>query len=261
MATAQLASVLHCIHRLAGSSNAASGSDRQLLQRFVSHRDEDAFAALVRRHGPMVLGVCWRVLRQMQDAEDVFQATFLVLARKAASVAWRDGVGNWLYEVAYRLALELRGRNARRGARERQAGAMRPSETPAATEGNELANALDEELHQLPERYRAPLLLCVFEGKTRDEAAEELGCSLRTVKHRLERGRNLLRRRMARRGLTLAIAVLMHDAGRTALSAELICSTTRAASPFATGQPLSLTASPARPRWQKVPSSGCSSAR
>jgi RNA polymerase sigma factor (sigma-70 family) len=244
MATAQLASVLRCIHRLAGASSVADHSDRQLLQRFVEHRDEDAFAALVRRHGPMVLGVCWRVLRQMQDAEDVFQATFLVLARRAASVAWREGVGNWLYEAAYRLALELRGRNVRRRERERQAEAMCSSPSPTETSGTELANILEEELHRLPERYRAPLLLCVFEGKTRDEAAGELGCSLRTVKHRLERGRSLLRQRLARRGLTLAVALLLHDAGRAALSAELIRSTARAASLFAAGKSFSTTVSP-----------------
>jgi RNA polymerase sigma factor (sigma-70 family) len=244
MATGQLASVLRCIHHLAGAQFAADGTDRQLLQRFVAHRDEDAFAALVRRHGPMVLGVCWRVLRQMQDAEDVFQATFLVLARKAASIAWRDGVGNWLYEAAYRLALEVRGRNARRHARERQVIPMRASETPAEPGGEELANVVEEELHRLPERYRAPLLLCVFEGKTRDEAAGQLGCSLRTVKHRLERGRSLLRQRLARRGVTLAVALLLHEAGRVALSAELIRSTARAASPFAAGRLCSTTVSP-----------------
>src|SRR5690349_892588 len=131
MATGQLASVLRCIHRLAGVSGEADRTDRELLEQFAACRDEAAFADMVRRHGPMVLGVCWRVLRHEQDAEDVFQATFLVLARKAGSVAWRDGVGNWLYEVAYRLAMELKGRSARLRARERQVGAMRASETPA----------------------------------------------------------------------------------------------------------------------------------
>jgi RNA polymerase sigma factor (sigma-70 family) len=235
MAIGQLASVLRCIHRLAGASGEADRTDRELLERFAARRDEAAFADVVRRHGPMVLGVCWRVLRHEQDAEDVFQATFLVLARKAGTIAWRDGVGNWLYEVAYRLAMELKGRSARRRARERQVGMMRASETPADGDHNELAIALDEELHQLPERFRACLLLCVFEGKTRDEAAQELGCSLRTVKHRLERGRSLLRQRLARRGLTLAAVLLAHDAGRAVLSATLVRSTSRAAMPFAAG--------------------------
>jgi RNA polymerase sigma factor (sigma-70 family) len=208
MASSPLGTVLEHIRSLVGDSGPDEATDRQLLERFSAGRDEAAFAALVRRHAGLVLGVCWRRLRQAQDVEDVFQATFLVLARKAASRGWHESVANWLYEVAHRLAAELRGRTVRRQVREKEAGAMRRSECLPEADGNDLAQILDGELWRLPERYRAPLLLCYLEGKTRDEAARHLGCPLGTLKHRLERGREVLRGRLLRRGVTLSAVLL-----------------------------------------------------
>jgi RNA polymerase sigma factor (sigma-70 family) len=187
--------------------------DGQLLDRFARQGDETAFAALVERHGPMVLGVCRRVLHHEQDAEDVFQATFLILARKAGSIRQRTAVGSWLYGVAHRLALKARANAVRRAVQERRSiaasGSPRTdSADPAADLAwGELRSILDEELARLPDRLRAPLLLCYLEGLTQDEAARQLGWKKRTVKARLARGRDLLRRRLIRRGLTLSAAL------------------------------------------------------
>ena len=145
--------------------------DGQLLKSFLAQRDETAFAALMRRHGPMVLGVCRRILRNSHDAEDAFQATFLVLVRKARSIGRPELLGNWLYGVAYRTALAARGAAAKRRLKERDMA------KPEAVEENgtqELAAILDRELVQLPEKYRVPIVLCDLEGKTRKEAARSL---------------------------------------------------------------------------------------
>src|SRR5262245_43708802 len=138
------------------------GSDAHLLERFVRRRDEDAFATLMERHGPMVLGVCRRVLRDPHDADDVFQATFLVLVRKAASLRRPERLGNWLYGVAYRIALQARAGAARRRARERPVEDM-PAVAPVdAKVWDELRPLLDEEINRLPEKYRCPVVLCYF---------------------------------------------------------------------------------------------------
>src|SRR5687768_991240 len=168
-------------------------SDRQLLQTFARTGDESAFALVVRRHGGLVLGVCRRLLGSLDDAEDAFQATFLVLARKAGEVAWQDCVRNWLHGVAYRVARKARAARQRRAHKERQAAPAASSLDAAWTE---VSAVLDEELTSLPPRYRAPILLCCLEGKSREEAARELGWSEGSVKGRLERGRELLRRRL-----------------------------------------------------------------
>src|SRR5262249_29462731 len=149
--------------------------DRQLLERFTSQHEEEAFAALVRRHGPLVLGVCRRVLRNPHDAEDAFQAAFLVLARKAHAIRQHASLGCWLYRVAYHTAAQARRRLADRQRYERQAVPRAPADPLAEVTGRELLALLDEELQQLPERLRAPLVLCSLEGRTRDEAAAELG--------------------------------------------------------------------------------------
>src|SRR5262249_4662720 len=146
-------------------------TDGELLGCYIERRDGAAFAALVRRHGPMVLAVCRRVLGNRHDAEDAFQAVFLVLVRRAASVVPRQGVGNWLYGVAYRTALEGRTRTARRRSREREGGDMSDRAAVRAEPLDELCAALDEELHRLPEKYRSALVLCELEGKTVKEAA------------------------------------------------------------------------------------------
>src|SRR5262249_12073054 len=163
MATASLDSVLHHLRRLVGVPRSGEPTDAQLLRRFARQRDEAAFALLVQRHGPMVLGVCQRVLGHRQDAEDAFQAAFLVLARQAAAMAWRDSVSAWLYTVAYRLALRARARAARRRFHERQVASMVRVEAPGETVGQEWRPLLDEELSRLPEKYRAPLVLCYLQ--------------------------------------------------------------------------------------------------
>jgi RNA polymerase sigma factor (sigma-70 family) len=146
-------------------------------------------------------------LNHEHDAEDAFQATFLLLARKAGAIRWRESVGNWLYEAAYRIASKARVQGARRHRHEQQAATMQPLSSPAPA-WDELRVVLDEELHRLPEKYRMPLLLCYLHGKTRDEAAEQLGWTVGTVKGCLERGRDILRGRLARRGLALSAALL-----------------------------------------------------
>ena len=193
-------------------STAAPADDRrldaELIDRFVAADDDGAFARLVERHGPLVLGVCRRVLRHHHDAEDAFQATFLVLARKARHIRRRAALTAWLYRVAYHLSVKLRGSAGRRRQSERQPPpvAQPPAEDPVAW--GDLRLALDEELGRLPDRYRVPLLLCCLAGRPRDEAAARLGWTLGTLKMQLERGRQLLRTRLARRGLTLSALIL-----------------------------------------------------
>ena len=189
MADQHLQVVLHHIHTRAGARAADALPDGELLHRFVAHGDQAAFAALVERHGPMVLGLCRRVLRSAHDAEDACQAAFLVLARKAASIRKTDALAGWLHGVAYHAAAKLRRAESRREARE--AARQNVAQGDAATEASwrEVRAALDEELARLPQRYRAPLVLCYLEGKTRDEAARMLGWSEGTFRGRLERGR------------------------------------------------------------------------
>ncbi len=183
-------------------------TDGQLLDRFLLFRDAAAFEALVRRHGPMVLGVCRRMVGDLHDAEDAFQATFLVLVRKAASVAPREAVGNWLYGVAYRTALEARARNARRRARETQGNAMAIPAAPQQPDWKELRPILDQELNRLPARYRSPVILCDLEGRGRKEASRQLRLPEGTLSSRLARGRKMLAGRLTRRGVTFSAGAL-----------------------------------------------------
>jgi RNA polymerase sigma factor (sigma-70 family) len=203
-------------------------SDRDLLRRFAAARDEAAFAALVERHGPMVLGVCRRLLRQEQDAEDAFQATFLVLAKRAGTVRWHDSAGGWLYATARRVAGAARDRAARLRFHERTTADVPDLPAPEA-DGRELGSLLDEELAHLPERYRAPLLLCYLAGERRERAARRLGLSPRTLDRRLQQGREALRARLARRGLVLSAAVAV------ALPPGRALALARSASLFAAG--------------------------
>lgn len=208
MANTPLGRLMFRLRQLAGDAEAGQLQDRQLLQRFVTSSDESAFEVLLERHGPLVWGLCLRLLRHRQDAEDAFQATFLVLARNARCIRKHDSLASWLYGVAYRIALRARSRAAQRLARERQAVPPRGEGDPLdALSGRELCSLLDDELTRLPERYRGPLVLCCLEGRTRDEAARQLGMTLSTLKRRLERGRELLQTRLARRGLSLATAL------------------------------------------------------
>jgi RNA polymerase sigma factor (sigma-70 family) len=207
-------------------------SDRQLLERLLACPDEAAFEAVVRRHGPMVYRVCWRVLQQAEDPEDAFQATFLLLARKLSAVTRRDSLASWLHGAAHRVALNARRQAARRRRHERQVAASRPA-PPDDLPWREVRTALDEELARLPEKLRAPLVLCYLEGRTQEAAAGELGCSRSTLLRRLEEGRSALGRRLARRGLALPgalAALLVSDcAARAALPASLIGPTAEAA--------------------------------
>jgi RNA polymerase sigma-70 factor (ECF subfamily) len=180
-------------------------SDGELLEWFVQRHQEAAFAVLVRRHGPMVLSVCRRVLRHSHDADDAFQTTFLVLAQKAQKLRQPELLANWLYGVAYRTALHARQRAACRREREREAAKMIAPCSDPESESEELRSILDDELHRLPEKYRAPLVLCYLEGKTNEEAARLLGWPTGSMSHRLARGRDLLRERMESRLAGLSI--------------------------------------------------------
>jgi RNA polymerase sigma factor (sigma-70 family) len=207
MARGQLGQALCHLRRVLGGA-AGDATDLQLLERYAATRQEEAFAALVRRHGALVLGVCRRVLGNDCDADDAFQATFLVLARKAGSVVWRESIGSWLYSVAYRIARKQRGAAALRRGHERAAGVrgrQEVAENPAALE---LQEVLDEELARLPAKFRLPLLLCCLQDQTLDEAAQQLGWTFATVKGRLQRGRQILRDRLRRRGVALSAGVL-----------------------------------------------------
>jgi C-terminal peptidase prc len=235
MSQGQLHAVVRHLRRIVGDA-APETTDRQLLERFSAARDESAFAALVERHGPLVWGVCRRALRHHQDAEDVFQATFLVLARQAGAVRWRDSVHNWLYEVASRLAAAARVKAARRRLHEGRAAAKAPTEALPDDAARELGAVLDQELGRLPPRLRAPLLLCYLEGRTSDQAARQLGWSLRTLQRRLAQGRELLRARLTRRGLTLSAALLAPAlAQASAVPAPLVTTTLKTAVAFTAG--------------------------
>jgi RNA polymerase sigma factor (sigma-70 family) len=215
--------------------------DGELLGRFLAQRDEAAFAALVRRHGPMVLGVCRRVLGHAQDAEDAFQATFLVLVRNAASIRKQESVGNWLYGVAYRTALEARSAAARRHAAERQVKRMPEPTVGPAEVGDDLRPILDAELSRLPDRYRAAVVLCDLEGRPRREAARVLGIPEGTLSSRLAAGRRRLAGRLARRGITLSAGALAAGLGlRTACAAvpaQLVQATVASALAFTAALP------------------------
>jgi RNA polymerase sigma factor (sigma-70 family) len=203
-------------------------SDGQLLELFAARREEAAFEALVRRHGPLVLGTCRRALRDPNDAEDAFQATFLALARKARSLDRRGSVAGWLYTVAHRICLKTR-------AGRRRSPPPLPPAPPAdpldLLTGKELCAILDEELRRLPEKYRLPILLCCLEGLSRDEAAQQLGWSPGALRGRLERGRELLRGRLSRRGVALSAALLTAALVQqaAAVPAPLVAATLRGA--------------------------------
>jgi HlyD family secretion protein len=215
-------------------------SDAQLLKRFAAQRDEAAFELLLWRHGPMVLGVCRRLVPDAHAAEDAFQATFLALVRRADSICEGAAVGSWLYRVAYRVSLRLRAELAKRAGRERpdvELLAVAPGEEPG---GDEFRRVLDEEVSRLPERWRAAFVLCCLEGKTGAEAARELRCPPGTVSSRLTRARDRLRRRLARRGLApvtgALAAALAGEAPAVPLPAPLVAATLKASLRFSTGQ-------------------------
>jgi RNA polymerase sigma factor (sigma-70 family) len=239
MANNPISEVLQHLRRAALLRDDAGLTDGQLLEDYLLCREEAALAALVRRHGPMVWSVCRRALRNYHDAEDAFQATFLVLVRKADSVVPREMVSNWLYGVAHQTALKARATTARRGARERQVTAM---PEPAATdlELDDLQPLLDQELSGLPDIYRVAIVLCSLEGKTRKEAARQLGVPEGTLAARLARARVMLAKGLARHGLAVSAGALAgelaQNAALAALPTSLVSSTIKAVSLFAAGQ-------------------------
>jgi RNA polymerase sigma factor (sigma-70 family) len=228
MATGPVHGVLDHVRRAALREDDAARTDGELLTRYLGRRDEAAFAALVRRHGPMVLGVCRRILGSEADAEDAFQATFLVLVRKAASVRPRERVANWLHGVAWHTAQKARATAGRRRAKERRAGEMRGPHASKDIE-DPLLSLLDDELRRLPENYRLPIVLCELEGKTHQEAARQLGWPVGTVSGRLSRGRALLARRLKRRGAA------PQDLAPAVVSPALTAAAVKAAAAFAAG--------------------------
>jgi RNA polymerase sigma factor (sigma-70 family) len=230
--TARAQMILGCL-RKALQSQCAGLTDGQLLGRFIARRDEDAFGALVRRHGPMVFGVCRRILRHAQDAEDAFQAAFLVLARKASRLRDREAVGSWLYGVAYRAALGARASSLRRKVKEQQVETM-PHPLVMPEEGqHELLAVLDRELARLPEKYRLPVVLCELEGRSRKEAARQLGLPEGTLSSRLATARKTLAKRMAGHGAAVTgaslTALFASEAGAAVVPGPLVASTVRAA--------------------------------
>jgi len=238
MVSQQLSQVVRQLRRAVSLRGEPSPSDAQLLEHFACRRDEQAFELLVSRHGPMVLALCRRLLRDAHDAEDAFQATFLLLVRKADSLRERDLLGNWLYGVAYRVAVRARATRARRRAVERAAGEMAARAAQGAPAGQELGWLIHEELSRLPEKYRRPLVLCYLEGKSNEEAARRLHWPVGTVKGRLTRARALLRRRLARQGVTLfsgVLAAALSPNLAAALPPPLIVSTVKAALTSAAG--------------------------
>jgi RNA polymerase sigma factor (sigma-70 family) len=211
--------VLDYLRRLTDPTAPAARADASLLRRFAEQRDEAAFEALLQRHGPMVLAACRRVLRSAHDAEDAFQATFLVLARRAGQVGQPERLGPWLYGVALRVARKLR-----RGRPMQELGADVP--VRAVPADRDPGSALDEELALLPARYREPLVLCCLEGLSREEAAVRLGTTPGAVKGLLERGRERLWQRLLRRGVVPALSATLP---RVAVPVKLATITVRAA--------------------------------
>jgi RNA polymerase sigma factor (sigma-70 family) len=234
--------VLRYVRCLAGPPAPDDLSDGQLLRRFVALRDEAAFAGLLGRHGPLVLGVCLQVLGDVHAAEDAFQATFLVLARKAGSIRRSTSLGAWLYRVAVNIACQAKSAAALRRAHERQAAAMREVSAVAEAQGRDWQPVLHEEVSRLPEKYRVPVVLCYFQGQTNEDAARGLGWPVGTVKGRLARARDLLRSRLVRRGLTLQAAgcatALAQNGASAAVPGPLLHATLTAALRYAGGQAL-----------------------
>jgi|SRR5579884_279493 len=239
MAKGQLSINAEIVRRVPQAASSSDPTDKLLLERFSRERNEEAFAALVRRHGPMVFCVCQRILHNLHDAEDAFQATFLVLVRKSSSLTRPELLANWLYGVACRTALNARAELTRRRAHERQVVDV-PVEGTEEADWHDLRPILDEEVNRLPEKYRAPFVLCYLEGKTNEEASQCLGCPKGTVLSRLARARERLRVRLARRGLALSAglfaALLTKKIASTTLPATLVDSTLKIAIRFAAGK-------------------------
>src|SRR5262249_11136458 len=206
MATANVSDFLRRLTRGMVAETLADQSDRQLVEQFLDGHDEAVFEAIVRRHGAMVYRACWRVLQHHQDAEDAFQATFLVLAQKLRTVRKHASLASWLHGVARRIALKAKAQVAKRRRREQKTPVSKVL-PPDEVTWRELRTVLDEELAQLPEKRRLPLILCYLEGQTQDEAAGQLGWSKNTLRRRLEEARAALGRRLRQRGVVWPAAL------------------------------------------------------
>jgi RNA polymerase sigma factor (sigma-70 family) len=233
VATAQMNTVIRRLRRVVLLQDGTERTDGQLLDSFIEQKDEAAFEALARRHGPMVLAVCRRVARNHHDAEDAFQATFLVLARKASSIRPRGLVANWLHGVAYRTALKARTMTLKRQVREKQVTELPEPEITQQNQSHDLLALIDQELNGLPENYRLPILLCDLEGKTIKEATQQLGWPQGTLAGRLARGRKLLAKRLANRGVVLSAGslavILSQHVASAGVPASLMTSTVKTA--------------------------------
>lgn len=244
MTRERLRAALRHLRQVVGGRGGGDVADRVHLERFVAHKDEDAFAAIVRRHGPMVLGVCRRVLANADAAEDAFQATFLVLVQRAGSLRKPELLGPWLYGVAYRASLKARGQALRRRDHERRTAVEAAYQPTDAVGEAELRSILDEEIARLPEKYRQPFVLCYLQERSNEEAARLLGCPVGTVFSRLASARQRLRGQLSRRGLALsapALTALLVEQTTSAAVPSLLLPSTLGAALLASGK----TAAPA----------------
>jgi len=232
--------LIHQLRKMVLLSDGVGLTDGQLLEAYTSCRDEAALSALVQRHGPMVWGVCRRALGNYHDAEDAFQATFLVLVRRATSIRPKAMVANWLYGVARQTALKARAMVCTRKGRERQMLEMPEPAAVESTQWDELLAVLDEELSCLPDIYRAVIVLCDLDGKTRKEVARQLGVPEGTVAGRLARARVMLAKRLTLRGVTLSggalAAILSQNVAPAGAPASVVSKTIKVASLLAAGQ-------------------------
>ena len=236
MANEQLRTFLQRLRRVIHPEAGSDVSDAQLLERFVSRRDEAAFEVLVWRHGSLVLNVCGRLLRNAEDREDAFQATFLALTRRAGSIGKGEALGSWLYKVAYRVALRVRAHAARQATRPECGRAWLAPASTGSEVGPDARPVLDDEINRLPDKYRVPLILCYLQGKTTAEAARQLGCARGTICSRLAWARQRLRRRLTQRGLALSVAGLVAALAPGPAPAALVSATVKAAVLYASGQ-------------------------
>jgi RNA polymerase sigma factor (sigma-70 family) len=240
VATAQMNTVIRHLRRAVLLQDGADRTDGELLASFIDEKDEAAFEALVRRHGPMVLSVCRRIVGNHHDAEDAFQATFLVLARKASSVRPRAMVANWLHGVACRTAMKAKTMTAKRRVRETNVTEMPEPEAAPQDQWHDLQPIIDQELSGLPENYRLPIILCDLEGKSIKDATQQLGWPQGTLAGRLARARKMLAKRLTQRGVVLSggalAVVLTENAASACVPVPLAVSTTKAAVAVAAGQ-------------------------
>jgi RNA polymerase sigma factor (sigma-70 family) len=249
------------LRQVAGLSDAQRLRDAQLLGRYVSSRDQDAFTELVRRYGWLVRSVCRHVLRHESDIDDAFQATFLVFASRAGSIRKSSSVASWLYGVAYRSAMKIKGAAARRHEKQREPGGYAREQPVTEAALREVQALLHEEVQRLAEKHRAPFVLCCLEGKSRAEAARLLGLKEGTISSRMAQARQQLQRRLARRGVLLSAALCAVELSRTTAAASvppvLLKSAIKGALAFAAGRGQRTSCPPRPPAWPRECYTAC----